>query len=141
MARSSREHAVAVQLLELAADDVRVVERVRPLRMARELRDLPGRQVREDAGGELPALGLQPRDLVLDVHFGVGADVLQLLDLRFELGDRLFEIQEGDGHCVPEVCLQKRGEVKGWRGGYAARRARLRKAREALRACGRAEPP
>ena len=49
MARSSAEHAIAVQLVELAADEFGVVERVRPLRMARELRDLPGREVREDA--------------------------------------------------------------------------------------------
>jgi hypothetical protein len=26
--------------------------------------------------------------------------VPQLLDLGFELGDRLFEIEEGDGHCA-----------------------------------------
>ncbi len=42
--------------------------------------------------------GLQTRDLVLDVHFGIGADVLELLDLGFELGDGLFEVQECDGH-------------------------------------------
>src|SRR5207302_1367433 len=90
--------AIAVQLVELAADRVQVVERVRPLRMARELRDLPRREAREDAGGELAALRLQPADLLLNVDLGVRGDVLELLDLRFELGNRLFEIQEGNGH-------------------------------------------
>ena len=37
-------------------------------------------------------------DLVLDVDLGVRGDVLQLLDLGFELGDRLFEIEESNGH-------------------------------------------
>ncbi len=93
-----RKHAVAMQLVELVADGVGVIERVRPLRMARELRDLPGREVREDARRELPALGLQARDLVLDVDFRVGADVFQLLDFGFEFGDGLFKIEECDGH-------------------------------------------
>ena len=37
-----RVHAIAVQLLEVAEDEPDVIERVRPLRVARELRDLPG---------------------------------------------------------------------------------------------------
>ena len=52
----------------------------------------------EDAVGQLAALGLQPRDLVLQVDAAVGGDVAQLLDLRLEFGDRLFEIEETDGH-------------------------------------------
>ena len=66
--------------------------------MARELRDLPRRQVGEDALRQLPALGLQPSDLVLQVYLGFRGDVLELLDLRFELGDGLFEIQKGYCH-------------------------------------------
>jgi len=41
-----REGAVAVQLLEVGEDVVDVVERVGPLRVARDLRHLPGRKRR-----------------------------------------------------------------------------------------------
>jgi hypothetical protein len=66
--------------------------------MTGELCDLPRREALEDADRELAALRLQPRDLIADVHFGVGADVPQLFDLRFELGDRLLKIEKRDGH-------------------------------------------
>ena len=45
-----------------------------------------------------PALGAQARDLLADVHFRVGGDEAQLVDLRLELGDRLLEIQEAERH-------------------------------------------
>ena len=92
------EHAVAMQLGEIRADHVDVVERIGPARMARELRDLPGRQRREDGGGELPALLLQARDLLGDVDLGVGGDMPELLDLRLQFGDGLLEFQKTDGH-------------------------------------------
>src|SRR5256885_16017498 len=88
-----------LQFVELAADGVDVIERVGPVRVARELRDLPGCEIGEDAHRELPALRLQPADLVLDVDFGFRGHVPELLDLRFELGDRLFEVEERDGHA------------------------------------------
>src|SRR5579885_3045875 len=94
------EHSIAVQLAELRAERSRVVQGVRTPGMTRELRDLPGSEARENAGRELPALGLQARDLLLDVDFGVGRDVPQLLDLGLELGNGLFEIQEGNRHAV-----------------------------------------
>ena len=75
-----------------------VVERVRPLRMARELRDLPGRQVREDRARELLALGAQLADLLLDVDRPSDVDVAELLELGLKLGDRLLKIEETDGH-------------------------------------------
>src|SRR5215472_8961229 len=90
----SSAYMVAMQLIELAADGIHVIERVGTVRMARQLCDLPGSEAGEDARGQLTALRLQPRDLVLDVDLGFGGDVPQLLDLGFELGDRLFEIEE-----------------------------------------------
>ena len=42
------EGPVPVQLVQVGEDPVEVVERVRSLRMARELRDLPGLERRED---------------------------------------------------------------------------------------------
>ena len=59
--------------------------------MARELRDLPGRKRRENRFGQPLALRLQPVDLVGDV--GAVRRRAQRLDLRFELRDRLFEIE------------------------------------------------
>ena len=50
------KHAIAVQLVEVLEDEPGVVERVGTLRMTRELRDLPGREIREDALRELLAL-------------------------------------------------------------------------------------
>jgi len=86
--------AVAVQFLEVGADALHIVQRVGPLRMARELGDLPGAELGEDRLGQRAALLLQPADLLADVDLGVVAEVAQLLDLGLELGDGLFEIQE-----------------------------------------------
>ena len=90
-------HAVAMQLVEVLEDEPGVVERVGALRMPRELGDLPGREIREDALRELLALGLQPRDLFLDVDRGARRNVFQFFDLGFKFGDRLLEIEEI--HC------------------------------------------
>ena len=65
------KHAIAVQLLELAAHDVHVIERVGAVRVTRELRDLPGREIGEDVRRQLPALRLQSRDLLADIDFRV----------------------------------------------------------------------
>ena len=84
-------HAIAVQLLEIGEALVDVVERVRPLRMTRELSNLPRRQVGEDAARQRFALVPQARDLLADVELGVVPDELQCVDPRFELCDRLFK--------------------------------------------------
>ena len=79
--------------------------------MARELRDLPGREIREDALRELLALGLQPRDLFLDVDRGARRNVFQFFDLGFEFGDRLLEIEEI--HCHRGARIQGAGPFPG----------------------------
>jgi hypothetical protein len=68
--------------------------------MARDLRDLPGRELRVDVLGELAALLGQPLDLLRDVDRAVVLDEAQLLDLLLELRDRLLEIQEAGFHGV-----------------------------------------
>ena len=85
---------VAVQFLEVGEDLVDVVQRVGALRMAGDLRHLPGRQVRVDVLGELHALAGQPFDLVGDVDCGFVLHVAQFVDLGFEFSDRLLELQE-----------------------------------------------
>ena len=73
-----------------------IVEAMRPLRMARDLRLLPRRQLGVEVAQRLRRLGLEPVDLVGDVG-GVAARLhgAQFLDLLFEFGDRLFEIEIG----------------------------------------------
>src|SRR6185369_4279337 len=89
-----------MQLVEVAEDRLDIIQRVGTVWMAGELGDLPGRETGKDAGRELPALRLQPVDLILDVDLGLRGDVPQLFDFGFELGDGLFEIQKGNGHVV-----------------------------------------
>ena len=88
------EVAVAVQFLEVGEDLVDVVQRVGPLRVARDLRHLPGRQAGVDVLGELLALLAQALDLVGDVDRRLVLHVAQLFDLGFEFGDRLLELEE-----------------------------------------------
>ena len=96
------EFAVAAQLDEILDQAGDVVDEVRPLGMAGDLRLLPAVQV----GIGLPA---HPRRAVaqgVDLGLeGIGATRLvgelgQLLDLRLELGDRPLEIQVMRGHAV-----------------------------------------
>jgi hypothetical protein len=88
------EGAVAVQLLVVGEDLGDVVERVGPLRMARDLRHLPRRQAGIDVLGEEQALLAQPVDLLGDVDRRLVLHVAQLVDLGLELGDRLLEVEE-----------------------------------------------
>jgi hypothetical protein len=92
------ERPVAVQFLEPGENAVHVIERVRPLRMARDLRDLPGVELGVDVLGERLALLLQPSDLFGDVERGVVLHEAQLLDPRLQLGDGLLELQEARLH-------------------------------------------
>ena len=92
------ERAVAVQLLDIGEERVQVVERIRALRMPRDLRDLPRRELRVDLLGERLAALLQARDLLGDVDRGVVLHETQLVDPRLELGDRLLEFEKGGFH-------------------------------------------
>ena len=66
--------------------------------MPRHLGDLPGRELGVDVLGERVALLLQPADLLGDVQRGVLLHIAQLVDLGFQLGDRLLELQESGLH-------------------------------------------
>jgi hypothetical protein len=86
--------AVAVQFLEIGEHLVHVVQRVGALRVARDLRHLPGRQAGVDVLGELLALLAEAFDLVGDVDRRLVLHVAQLVDLGFQLGDGLLEVEE-----------------------------------------------
>ena len=80
---------------------------MRPLRMARDLRLLPGRQVGIELLERLRRLGLEPRDLLADGdRVAARAHGAQLLDLGLELGHRLFEIEIA-AHRVPAAGLSE----------------------------------
>ena len=88
------EVPVAVKLGELREDTAQIVEGVGAPRMAREPRDLPGRELAEDRAGQRLALRAEPVDLLADVDPGISIDMTELLDLRFEIGDRSFEVEK-----------------------------------------------
>ncbi len=109
--------AVAVQLVKVGEDSSDVVERVRALRMPRDLRDLPRRELAVDVLGELLALLGEPGDLIGDVDRGILVHVAKLLDLGLQLGDRLLEIEEGLFHGFGKVgagagIRRRRGTVR-----------------------------
>jgi hypothetical protein len=94
----SSANARSPHLLEIGADEADVVERVRSLRVPRDLRDLPRGELPVDLLGELAALLRQAFDLLRDVHRGVVLHETQLLDLLLELRDGLLEFQEARLH-------------------------------------------
>jgi hypothetical protein len=63
--------------------------------VARDLGDLPGRQVAVDVLGELQALLAELVDLFGDVDRAFVLHVAQFFDLGFEFGNGLLEIQKG----------------------------------------------
>ena len=88
------EVPVAVELGELREDTAQVVEGVGAPRMAREPCDLPGRELAEDRAGQRLALRAEPVDLLADVDPRIPVDMTELLDLRFQIGDRSFEVEK-----------------------------------------------
>ena len=90
------ELPVAGERLEIGDEPGDVVLGVRPVGMAGDLRLLPGRQPRIDVGERVARLLLERGDLVGDGNAVALARLqpFQLLDLAFQVGDRLFEIEE-----------------------------------------------
>ena len=97
------ELAIARQRREFGDQTVDIVNAVRPLRMARHLRFLPGIELGIQAGQGLLGLLLQLRYLLFDgdsiFRLSPGGEGFQLGDLAFQLGDPVFEV-EIDFHRV-----------------------------------------
>ncbi len=70
--------------------------------MARHQHLLPRAELAVGLAQQPLGLGLQPPNLVGDVEIAVIAEMAQLLDLGFQLGDWLFEIEEGP-HSHPSA--------------------------------------
>ena len=89
---------VAMQFLEIGEQPDDVIHAVGTLRMARKLRDLPRRQAGKNGFGQFAAFCLELVDLFADVDVGIIADIVQLVDLRLQLGDRLLEFEKVEIH-------------------------------------------
>jgi hypothetical protein len=79
-------------VLEQARD---IVREMRPLRLARDLGLLPGRELGIGLPQQPLGARLEPADLLRQVELAAaGAQVAQLLDLAFQLADGLLEIEQ-----------------------------------------------
>ena len=92
--------AVAVQFLEIGERQAQIIERVRTLRMARHLGNLPRGQLGIDVLGQGLALLFQARDLIRNVDGGFALLETQRFDLAFEFGDRLFKVEKRGLHRI-----------------------------------------
>ena len=89
---------VAMQLFEIGKQVLDIIQRIGTLRVARNLRNLPRRELGVNILGQRLALLLQSADLIRDIKCGIILHIAQLLDLALQLGDRLLEIQKGNFH-------------------------------------------
>ncbi len=95
---------VACQLIEIIESQTQIIEGIRALWMARQLRNLPCSQVGEDFTRQFYAFFTQTMHFFVDVNiqfFILTAHCGQGIDFRFQLGNRLFEIKEIQTHNIP----------------------------------------
>ncbi len=88
-----RELAIAAQLYELVDQPAHIVEEMRPVRVAGDLGLLPGVELGEGLDPQGVDLGAQAGDVVVQHPALFVGELVELLDLRLKLGDRLLEIQ------------------------------------------------
>jgi hypothetical protein len=88
------ERPVAGERRVLGEQGGDVAGEVRPLRMACDLGLLPGGELGVGLTQELLGARLEARDLVLEVEVAAVGEVTQLLDLAFQLADRLLELEQ-----------------------------------------------
>ena len=101
MAGVLAELAVAGQRHEIGDQRGDVIEAMRPLRMARDLRLLPRRQFAIEFLERLRGLAFDAVDLLADGDgIAVGLQRAQFLDLGLELGHRFFEVEIGAHHAI-----------------------------------------
>ena len=79
-------HAVAVELDEVVEEELEEIARVRPLRVPRELRALPGRQARVGLLAQPDKPILEPGDLLARLLRGL---------LSLKAGDAVLDLDEG----------------------------------------------
>ena len=87
-------HPVAVHFLEIGKQAVDVIQRIRALRMARHLRDLPRAELGVNVFRQRLALFLQAADFFRNIQRRIVLHIPQFFDLGFQIGNRLFKIEE-----------------------------------------------
>ncbi len=106
------ELAVAGERNEIGDQAGDVVEAMRPLRMARHLRFLPGRELGIEFLERGRCLRLEPADLVADGDRVVAlAHGAQFLDLGLQFGHRFFEVEIA-AHGNPAAVISGRGVTR-----------------------------
>ena len=90
---------------EIVHERLDIVAEMRPLRMPRDLRFLPGREIGIKIGQCLLGLGFETRQLLAN-GYGVALrrEHAQFQDLGFKLGDRFFKVEigaHGRRRCLP----------------------------------------
>ena len=90
------EIAIAGEWREVLRQPVQIMAQMRALRVAGDLRLLPGGEFRIGLLQRLPGFGLEFGELFIDGDgMLLGGERLELGDPAFELGNRLFEIEIG----------------------------------------------
>ena len=92
------EMAVAVQLLEIGAQRGNIVESVGTLRVARNLRNLRGREFAENGFGQIAAFFLQTGDFVGNIDRRIVLYQAQFFDFFCQFGNRLFKVEKNGFH-------------------------------------------
>ena len=87
------ESAIAVQLDEVGERQTDVVSGERTLRVARDLDSLKGREIPVDLFTQIGELSLEGLYGFGNAELAVARGFLDLVDLPFQLGDRLLELQ------------------------------------------------
>jgi hypothetical protein len=101
-ARQPAQNRLIVAEIAVAGERHPVVEHLgdimfemRSVWVTRNLRLLPGRQLRIDIAQQFRGLVLQPCDIIIDVERGVVPHFAQFGNLPIERGDLFFEVQKG----------------------------------------------
>jgi hypothetical protein len=90
---------IAVQLDEVGEDRPEIIVGEGTLVGASDLHPLQRREVPVDLLAQLRDATLQGSDFLRDVKLALVGELLQLVDLLFQLENRLFEVQGGSRHC------------------------------------------
>ena len=91
---------------EIAHERFDTVAEMRPLRVPRDLRLLPGREIGIKIGKRLLGLGFEPRQFLANGNgVALRRELAQLQNLGFEFGNRFFKVEIG-AHCR-RACLPR----------------------------------
>ena len=90
--------AVAVQFLEIGTQRGNIIQCVRPLRMAGNLRNLCGCELVENGFGQIHAFFLQTGNLIGNIDRRIVMHQAQLFDFIVQFRNGLFKIQKNRFH-------------------------------------------